>query len=127
MVVMGHVLRSKLPDLVSTLFAMAVLLVVSSSLVYYAERDVQPEVFTSIVASFWWGVATSSTVGYGDVYPITAPGKLVAGISIMLGVGLAALPAGILASGYVEFLSARREAPRCPYCGEALEVGAERA
>ena len=70
-------------------------------------------------------MAALTTVGYGDVYPVTLVGKLVEGVSVLLGIGLAALPAGILASGYMEVLAARRGERRCPHCGEALgEEGA---
>lgn len=69
---------------------------------YYLERDAQPENFSSIPQSLWWGIVTLTTVGYGDVYPITIFGKILGGVITLLGIGLVALPSGILASGYTE-------------------------
>lgn len=87
-------------ELVISLFAVLTLLVISSSLMYFVENEAQPQAFSSIPATMWWGVATLTTVGYGDVYPITSLGKFMAGIMAILGVGLFALPAGILANGF---------------------------
>ena len=70
---------------------------------YLVEKDVQPEKFGSIPQSMWWALVTLTTVGYGDVYPITSVGKLFGSISIILGIGTVALPAGIMASAFTEF------------------------
>jgi voltage-gated potassium channel len=86
---------------------MIILLIVASSLVYFVERTAQPEAFASIPHAMWWGLATLTTVGYGDVTPITALGRLFGGIVTILGVGMFALPAGILASGYARELRRR--------------------
>jgi len=86
---------------------MAVLLVFASSFVYLAERNAQPEAFGSIPAAMWWGVATLTTVGYGDVTPITPLGKFLGAIVTILGVGMFAMPAGILASGFAQALRSR--------------------
>lgn len=83
-------------SMVFTLF----LLIISASLMYYAENDAQPDKFTSIPSTMWWAIATLTTVGYGDIYPITGLGKLFGGVIAILGIGLFALPAGILASGF---------------------------
>ena len=95
-----QVVKNAKEELVISLFAVLTLLVIVSSLMYFVEHDNQPEAFSSIPATMWWGVATLTTVGYGDVYPITSLGKLLAGIMAILGVGLFALPAGILANGF---------------------------
>ncbi|WP_218919371.1 potassium channel family protein [Longibacter salinarum] len=81
---------------------LAILLVIAASLMFYAEHEAQPDVFSSIPATMWWAVATLTTVGYGDVYPVTVVGKILASIVAILGIGLFALPAGILASGLQE-------------------------
>jgi voltage-gated potassium channel len=119
---LGVVLRSRREELLVTLFVVLVLLVFASSAMYYVESEAQPQQFSSIPAAMWWGVATLTTVGYGDVYPVTTVGRVLgAGIAI-LGVGLFALPTGLLASGFSEELQKRRrkEAVLCPHCGRDL-------
>jgi len=74
------VVYQKKEELSVTMFITFLLLLLSSSIMYYVETDVQPEAFPNIMAAFWWGVATLTTVGYGDVYPITAIGKILSGI-----------------------------------------------
>ena len=120
MQLIGRVLKSKREDLISTLFILFVLLILASSLMYFAEHEAQPEDFGTISDAMWWGVAALSTVGYGDVFPTTTAGKLLAAGIAILGIGLFALPAGILASGYVEEVNAKRRLRRCPHCGEEL-------
>jgi len=112
------VLRSKRSDLGVALSAIAILLLIASSLMYYVEHAAQPETFSSIPASMWWGVVTLTTVGYGDVYPVTGLGKVLASVIALCSVGLFALPAGILASGFGEEMRRRREPKQtCPHCG----------
>jgi voltage-gated potassium channel len=67
----------------------------------------------------WWSIATLSTVGYGDMYPVTALGKLLASVIAILGIGLFALPTAILGSGFVEEIS-RKGPDKCPHCGKEL-------
>jgi len=120
---LGRVLVAKKAELGVTLFTLLLLLVVASCMMYYAEADAQPGKFSSIPAAMWWGVATLTTVGYGDVYPVTAAGKAVAAIIAILGIGMFALPAGILGSGFVAEIQRRRSAPRkCPHCGKDVEA-----
>ena len=76
---------------------------------YFIENEAQPEVFSSIPAAMWWGVATLTTVGYGDIYPVTPIGKILGSIIAMLGIGMFALPAGILASGFEEEIKKKKE------------------
>ena len=94
-------------SLFGALVVMMLLLIVASSLVYFVERAAQPVAFASIPHAMWWGLATLTTVGYGDVTPITSLGRLFGGIVTILGVGMFALPAGILASGYARELRRR--------------------
>lgn len=100
-VIVGDVFIEKRYELGITLFVTFVLLLVSATLMWYVEGDVQPEAFPNIIATFWWAIATLTTVGYGDVYPITAWGKLLSGIIAILGIGIVALPAGILSSAFI--------------------------
>ncbi len=112
------VIRGKKEELLVTAFVGLLLLVVSSSLMYFVERDAQPDVFSSIPATMWWGVVTLTTVGYGDTYPVTAVGKVLGAFVAFLGIGMFALPAGLLASGFSEEISKRRvKGGKCPHCG----------
>lgn len=86
-----------------------VLIIISSTVLYLAEAGVQPDEFGSIPRAFWWSVATLTTVGYGDVTPITVLGKVFAGITAMLGIGLVAMPTGILAAAFSEAFQERKE------------------
>lgn len=115
-----RVMREKREELVLSLALMAVLLIVSSSVMYYAENGAQPDKFSSIPASMWWAVATLTTVGYGDVIPQTEVGRLAAGLISIVGIGLFALPTAILGAGFVEAVQARREPAACPHCGGPL-------
>lgn len=100
-----NVIKKRKEELIITLTLLMVMLILSSSLMYYIENEAQPDVFTSIPATMWWAIATLTTVGYGDVYPITSLGKLLgAGIAI-LGIGVFALPTGIIASSFEKELS----------------------
>jgi voltage-gated potassium channel len=116
-----NVIRSKKEELSITLFAVAILLIIASSLLYFIERNVQPDAFSSIPAAMWWGVITLTTVGYGDIYPITVMGKIVGAFIAVLGVGLFALPAGIIASGFASELHNKSSEPQiCPHCGKDI-------
>ena len=84
------------------------LLLSSSTLMYLVEGGVQPEAFGSIPRCIWWSVSTISTVGYGDAIPQTSPGKIVAGITALLGIGVVAIPTGILAAGFSESLAKQK-------------------
>ena len=118
---LGGVLQAKRYELFTVMLVLMVLLILASSLMFFAEHDVQPEAFSSIPAAMWWTIVTLTTVGYGDVYPVTSMGRLLAGFIAILGIGFFALPAGILGSGFLEEVQRRQEGPRvCPHCG--LEI-----
>lgn len=97
--------------LISAIFA-GVLLLASSTLLYLVEGHHQPEAFGSILRSAWWAIATLTTVGYGDVYPITALGRFCAGLTAITGVCIIAVPTGILASAFGDALSVAKERHR---------------
>ncbi len=119
--VMWNVLKDKKEELLVTLFVGAVFLFISSSLVYYAEHNAQPEAFSSIPVAIGWGVCSLTEVGYANIYPVTTLGKIMASAIAILGVGMIALPAGILASGFMEEISKRRtKTLKCPRCGEII-------
>jgi len=129
-----HVMFARLPDLVSLSFVLLILLVLSSSVMFHLENEAQPDKFSSIPATMWWGIVTLTTIGYGDMAPITVEGRMLGAIVAVLGIGMFALPAGLLGGAFVEELGkARRqareqraatgtgEAPkRCPHCNEPL-------
>lgn len=116
-----NVLKLKRGELSVMFFAVLILLVVSSSMMYEAEREAQPEVFSSIPAAMWWGVITLTTVGYGDIYPVTPLGKLIGSMVVILGIGLFALPTGILAAGFAEEIQSRKKKVICPHCGKCID------
>ena len=78
------------------------MLILASSGIYLVEKDAQPEKFGSIPQAMWWSIVTLTTVGYGDVYPVTTLGKIFGSVIIILGIGTVALPSGILASAFSE-------------------------
>ncbi len=138
---MAAAVRERRHELIVTVFLTALLLVVASTLMYYLESKVQPGAFPNIIASLWWAVATLTTIGYGDVFPVTGLGRLLSGIIAVLGIGLVALPTAIISSGFVEALARTRSEAReqeaspsgqstsgqgrlCPHCGKPLDIGA---
>jgi len=100
--ILKKLLKDKKEELVLVVFIVFLLLIIFSSLMYFIEKEAQPEAFSSIPEAMWWGIITLTTVGYGDVYPITPLGKILGGLIAFLGIGMFALPAGILGSGLVE-------------------------
>ncbi len=98
--VIKNVFQEKKEELLITIFSVLIFLVLSSSLMYFIEREAQPDKFSSIPAALWWGTATLTTIGNGEISPVTLFGKILGGTIAILGIGLFALPAGILASGF---------------------------
>lgn len=128
-----RVLRSKAPDLLSLAFLLLVLLVLASTLMFYCEHEAQPDAFASIPATMWWGIVTLTTVGYGDMAPVTGVGRVLGGMIAILGIGMFALPAGLLGAAFVDELGKARatrsrlgpaagsaHGPTCPHCGHHL-------
>jgi len=115
------VLKNKKEELLITVFTIGMLLITSACIVYYCEKNAQPNVFTSIPQAIWWAVATLTTVGYGDIYPVTTAGKFFASIISLLGIGLFGLPAGILASGFIEQIQ-KEKIITCPYCQKQFKI-----
>jgi len=109
MSVLLTVIRTELPSLISAIFIMLVLVVLASTGMFLVEREIQPATFGTIPRAMWWATITLTTVGYGDVIPVTAAGKVLGIFITILGVGMAALPAGIIASGFTREVHKRRE------------------
>jgi len=103
------VLRKEAMSIGSAVFFMLVLVIISASIMYNLENHAQPEAFSSIPDAIWWAIVTMTTVGYGDVTPITIGGKLLAAFIMLLGVGVVALPAGILAARFGDELQSRKK------------------
>lgn len=117
---MKHVITSKKEYLAITMIFGFTLLIISSSLMYLVEHEAQPQIFSSIPATMWWGIVTLTTVGYGDTYPVTPLGKFLSGLLALLGIGLFAMPAGILASGFSEEIQKQKCESLCPHCGKNI-------
>ena len=96
-------------ELCASLAIAGVLMLISATLLHVVEGQTQPDAFGSILRSMWWAIATLTTVGYGDVYPVTILGKLIAGLTAIFGIGLIAMPTGILAAAFSNALQEERE------------------
>ena len=103
--VIKDVMLDKRSEIGVSCFVIIIVMVIASFLMYNVEHDAQPEQFPNVFACIWWAVVTLTTVGYGDVYPITVLGKLVGGLIAFLGIGLVALPTGIISAGFLERIS----------------------
>jgi len=122
----GNVIKRKSAQLLSSMYVVSILMVIASVLMYSIENEAQPEVFSNAFTGLWWAVATLTTVGYGDIYPVTAIGKVLGTIIALLGIGLVAVPTGIISAGFIE--EANRENQEhneekhfCPYCGNKIK------
>ncbi|MCU0340789.1 MAG: ion transporter [Spirosomaceae bacterium] len=122
--IIQNVLTETKEELLICLSFIIFTLLISSSTMYYLEHNAQPDKFSSIPASLWWGVITMTTTGYGDMYPVTPAGKIFGGLVLILGIALFALPTGIIASGFMEQIrrSKERHYTRCPHCEELIDL-----
>ena len=146
----GEVFKRKKRQLLSSVAMVGVLMVIASVMMYHIENQAQPDVFENALSALWWAFATLTTVGYGDMIPVTTMGKILSAVIALLGIGLVAVPAGILSSGFVESLEEKKEEKKetkkeskketetetnaeteseteehtkqcfCPYCGKKL-------
>ncbi|MDE4908034.1 ion transporter [Methanogenium marinum] len=134
--VMIRVLERNKESMLGAVFIIMVVIIIASTLMYQIEYSAQPEVFSSIPESMWWGIVTIATIGYGDMVPVTPLGKGLGFVISLVGIGLFALPAGILASGYSEVVREEKEIKLkqesekdtnktgeydvCPHCGREI-------
>jgi voltage-gated potassium channel len=100
--VITEVISSKRQQLLSSVFIILVLMLAASLCMYSLEHEAQPDVFTNAFSGIWWAASTLLTVGYGDIYPITTMGKFFGIFITFLGVGMVAIPTGIISAGFVE-------------------------
>ena len=120
----AKVFRNKQHELLSSIFVVLLLMIVASVLMYSIENSAQPDVFKNAFDALWWALATLTTVGYGDIYPITVLGKTLSAIIAILGIGLVAVPTGIISAGFMEEIQEEKnkmdDIKYCPYCGKKL-------
>jgi voltage-gated potassium channel len=118
-----NVFVSRGNELKLSLILIVFLVIIASCLVYFAEHGAQPDKFSSIPATMWWAVVTVTSVGYGDMVPITALGKILTSIISLSGLAIFALPAGIITAGFLEEMRKIKK-PKihvCPHCGKELD------
>ena len=135
---MSRIFISKRKPLGMALYMLLFLLLITSTMMFLIEHPAQPDTFSDVPESLWWGVETLTTLGYGDIVPVTPAGKFLGGFVALLGIAMFAIPAGILASGfYEEYTRAERQREggpqgevssggtpglvRCPTCGRPIE------
>ena len=106
---LGAVIVAKKRELLGSLFFVAILMLISSLLMYSAEHESQPQVFRNAFSGLWWAVATLTTVGYGDIYPVTALGRLIGAFIAFAGLAAVAVPTGIISSGLMERMAHGKE------------------
>jgi voltage-gated potassium channel len=114
----GQVFKNKKEELIVTMMVMMMMIIMSASFMYFAENEAQPDKFPDIPSTVWWAVMTLTTVGYGDVFPITPLGKCLTMAIAILGIGMFALPVGIFGAGFVEEIQKQKASKTiCPHCG----------
>jgi voltage-gated potassium channel len=127
----GQILKEKSQELVVSMALLCLVLLMASSVMYFLESAAQPQHFSSIPASMWWGIITLTTIGYGDVFPVTPWGRVFGGVIAVIGIGFVALPSAILVGGMMEHMERKKKeaaaaasqdsaagpAQRCPHCG----------
>jgi len=116
------VLRDKKEELITSVVVMGFMIFVAACVMFHFEHQAQPEAFSSIPATLWWSVVTLTTIGYGDVYPVTAGGKVVASVVAVIAIGMVGLPTAILASAFTEQLEKRKKPTKCPHCGKPISI-----
>ena len=140
------VIRAKSSEIGVIMGLILIIMIISSFLMFYAEHKEQPEQFPNVLGCLWWAIVTMTTIGYGDVYPVTAMGKFVGSVMALLGIGLVAMPTGIISAGFLEKVNERQKKNKqqeeektkekeeekteekekkhycyCPYCGHKIE------
>ncbi len=96
------VIREKRSELSVVMGLIIIVMIIASFMMYYAEQDTNKEMFPNVLSCFWWSIVTLTTIGYGDVYPVTFIGKIVGALMAILGIGLVAMPTGIISAGFLE-------------------------
>jgi voltage-gated potassium channel len=118
--IIGDIVKDSFKDLLSALFIDMQVLLMTATLIFYAENGVQPVKFSSIPASLWWGIVTLTTTGYGDMVPMTSLGRFLTIAVAFIGIAIFTLPAGIIGAGFFSSMQQHRAHKICPYCGFIL-------
>ena len=131
LILLGEVLKRKSTQLLSSILVMLILIIMASILMYYAEHEAQPEVFENALSGLWWTIATLTRTGFGALHPITTMGRLLGATVSVLGIGLIAVPTGIISSGFIEKFPNKKESDEvkilperqefCQHCGEKVK------
>ena len=122
--IIGEVIKKQASQLIISIVICGIVMLFSSIIMYTVENPVQPEQFPNVIASLWWAICTLTTVGYGDVYPVTTLGRFFAALISFVGIGIVAIPTGIIAAGFSSVINkedAEDEKKFCPYCGHELK------
>jgi voltage-gated potassium channel len=127
MVTLGKVIKNKSLQLISSFFIVSVLIIFASLLMYYIENEAQPGTFDNAFSSLWWAIATLTTVGYGDIYPITIIGKILGIFISLMGIAIIAIPTGIISAGFIEQINEDKKEDNeniqyCPHCGKKYKI-----
>lgn len=120
----GRVFKRKASQLVASMFVVVLLMLIAAILMYNIENAAQPDTFHNAFDALWWAIATLTTVGYGDIYPVTPGGRILSSVIAILGIGLVAVPTGIISAGFMEEIEGEQEDdPKCfcPYCGHKID------
>lgn len=122
----GQVFKDNRHQLISSIIILMLLIIISAILMYNAENEAQPGVFKNAFSALWWIITTITTVGYGDIYPITVMGKILSEIISLLGVAIVAIPTSIISAGFITQTTKKNnnnehEKKYCPYCGHFLD------
>jgi voltage-gated potassium channel len=121
--IMSKVAKKSIPELIVTCFLLSFAVLISASVVYFFESEAQPDKYGSIPNAIWWSISAITSVGYGDVYPITTLGQLFGSVTALFGIALFALPAAILTSGFNEVMEERKKVEKseiCPHCDKEI-------
>lgn len=123
--ILGKIVRDKSSYLAVLFLTNLILLVLTSGAMYLAEHDAQPEVFTNMLTSLWFGIETLTGIGYGDMIPQTPLGRIFGFIILTIGVEMYAIPVGIIISGLTEEFTKEKYEGVCPHCNKSIKENTE--
>ena len=141
----GTVIKNKGTQLISSIIVLFILVIMASVIMFNIETEAQPELFKDVFSSYWWTINAITTVGYGDIYPVTIVGKFLSSIISILSVGFVAIPTAIISTGFMEQIERKQldeinsqidistknfmehqkikhsDINYCPYCGKKMD------